>query len=79
MNDRVRFVDREDLVDKLLIREVALDEREVREAMSLFGGVEAGVDGVDGRRGDGAHFIDPLAARKVVDEQDAIVSSGGDS
>jgi len=79
VDDGVGFVDGEQLVDEVFVREVALDEGEVREAVDVLGGVEAGFDGVDGRRGDGADFVDPFAAREVVHEQYAVVSVGGDA
>jgi len=79
VDDRVGFVDGEEFVDEVLVREVALDEGEVREAVDVLRGVEARFDGVDGRRGDGADFVDPVAAREVVHEQHAVVSVGSDA
>lgn len=64
----VWFVDCEEFVDEGFVCEVAFDKREVREVVGLFGGVEASLDGVDGRRRDGADLVDPLTAREVVDE-----------
>jgi len=47
VDDRVGFVDGEEFIDEILVREVALDEREIREAVGLFGGIEARFDRVD--------------------------------
>ncbi len=79
VDNRVRFVDSEDLVDEILVRKLALDKGEVREAVGVLRGFEAGFDGMDGGRGDGANLINPLATDEVVDQQDAVVCSRSDA
>jgi len=79
VDDGVRLVDLEEFVDEVFVGEVAFDEREVCEAVGLFGGFESGFDWLDGGGGGGADFVDPFAAGEVVDEEDAVVGVGGDA
>ena len=79
MNDRVRFVNLQQLLDKRLLGEVSFDEGEIVEAVDLAGGLETLVYRGDRRRGDRADLLDPLPAGEVVHEDDAVVGPIGDT
>ena len=79
VNDCVRLVNLQQLLDKGLLREVSFDEGEIAEAMNLAGGFETLVYRGDRRRGDRADLLDPLSAGEVVHEDDAVVGSVGDA
>jgi hypothetical protein len=72
-------VDLEQLVDERAVGEVALDEREVPEAVDLRGGLEALLGPRDGRGAGGTDLLDPLPSAETVHEDDPFVRSVRDA